>query len=257
MAPQRNDPERPVTAEDIHAFVDNALSPEDARRVTVYLAENPGAIAIAEDYRMINTALQSHTEHFLTEPVSPAHLRAVYGPRPPFLRIAAAAALLALGVGIGWLARDFREPETGVLEQLAQASGTVWVTYAPDIEHPVELTADEAPKLGAWLTDRIGQSVPIPRMDDLGYKFLGGRLLTGAGKPAAMLMYEDADARRLVVYVSPEYTGDGPTGMHFRQHGDAAMMVWANGRTGFAVAGPFSEEALTEAAKLVRDQFSS
>jgi anti-sigma factor RsiW len=257
MAPHQNDSEHPIMADNIHAFVDGELSDEVAQRVAAYLSENPEAMDIAEDYRFINAAIRSQTQHLLLEPVAPDHLRIVRDFRPAIMQAAAAVVLLAAGMGTGWLARDFQDRDVGVLDQLAHASNAVWITYAPDTTHPVELSAAEAPQLGAWLTDRIGQSVPIPRMDDLGFKFLGGRLLTGDGKPAAMLMYEDSRGRRLIVYVSPELTGDGPTGMHYREQGTAAMMVWANGKTGFAVAGPFSEAELTNAAQLVRAQFSS
>lgn len=244
-----------VTAEDIHAYVDGQLGEDSAAIVRAWLAENPEAAAVAEDYRLINAAIRSRADAAEMTPVPIEQIAAVQARRSLLPAVAAAAVLLAVGAGAGWFLRGYATPEPSVLDQLAMASGAVWATYAPDARRPVEVAA--ADDLSHWLTNRVGQDVRVPALDALGLTFVGGRLVTGEAGPAAMLMYQDVAGRRLIVYVSPELAGDGPTGMHFRPRPEAGAVIWANGKTGFGVAGPFTEGELTEAAMSVRDSFAT
>lgn len=252
---KRRDNDPTVTAEDIHAYVDGQLGEDAAAIVRDFLAQNPEAAAVAEDYRMFNEAIRLRAGAADGTPVPMAQLAAVQGRRSILPAVAASVALLAVGIGSGWVLRGYATPEPSVLDQLAMASGTVWATYAPDARRPIEVAA--ADDLSRWLTNRVGQEVRVPALDALGLAFVGGRLVTGETGPAAMLMYQDTGGRRLVVFVSPELAGDGPTGMHFRPRPDAGAVIWANGKTGFGVAGPFTEGELTDAAKAVRDGFAA
>lgn len=254
MAP-KHDSETKVTAEDLHAYVDGQLGENAAAIVRKHLAATPEAAAVAEDYRMINQAIRSRADSAARTPVPMGQIAAVRGRRRLLPTVAAAIALLSAGAGTGWFVRGSVMVEPSVLDQLALASGAVWTTYAPDARRPVEVVA--ADDLSRWLTNRVGQDVRVPALDVLGFTFVGGRLVAGETGPAAMLMYQDQAGRRLVVYVSPELVGHGPTGMHFRRQRDAGAVIWANGKTGFGVAGPFTEGELTDAARAVRDGFSS
>jgi len=246
-----------ITPDQIHAYVDGELAAEDARRVAEALRSDPEAAAQAEDYRLINTLLQDAVEEAASGPVPRRHFDAVRGGRWAWGRMAVAASvLLAVGGLGGWLAHGALNPPADVLDRLALASSDVWLTYAPDAKRPVELAAADSGELATWLSSRIGQSVPIPNLGELGFSFIGGRLLASDGGPAAMLMYEAAGGKRLVVYVSPSLSGTGPTGMHYREKAGWGAMVWANGRTGFAVSGPFEEDQLMPAALVVRTRFT-
>ncbi|WP_129636054.1 anti-sigma factor [Tropicimonas sp. IMCC6043] len=244
-----------VTVEDIHAYIDGELSDHAAALVRAYLHEHPDAAEVAADYEAINAAILSRSARADALPVPEEHIKAVRGRRRAPL-LAASVALIAAGASAGWVAHGMFSPQTNVLDNLARETGANWVTYAPDARRPVELAAADAAQLADWLTNRTGRSVAVPMLDDQGFTFLGGRLVAGETRPAAMLMYQDTTGRRLVVLMSPEFTGDGPTGMHFRRQTESASVIWANGKEGFGVAGPFSEEELRRAAVAVRDGFA-
>lgn len=98
-------------------------------------------------------------------------------------------------------------------------------------------------------------SLTIPRLGDLGFELVGGRLIVGEHAPAALLMYENDEGRRIVLYVRndlPEGEGEAP--MKYERHADTGVVAWAQGTTGFGLAGGFSEKELLPAAQLVQAQ---
>lgn len=244
-----------VTVEDIHSYIDGELSDDAAVLVRAYLDAHPDAAAVAEDYREINAAILSRAAMADSLPLPERHIDAV-NRRPHAPLVAASVALLAAGAVAGWVAHASLTPRSDVLDILAREAGASWATYAPDARRPVEIAAEDTLQLELWLTNRTGRVIAVPALDDQGLTFLGGRLVTGENKPAALLMYQDTAGRRLVVLMSPEFAGDGPTGMHFRRQPDSAAVIWANGQEGFGVAGPFSEDELRRAAVAVRDGFA-
>ncbi|MCV2866406.1 anti-sigma factor family protein [Albidovulum sediminicola] len=244
-----------ITVEDIHAYVDGELSEDAAALVRDFLDKHPEAATVAEDYRAINAAILTRAAMADRVPLPERHIEAVNRkPRAPL--IAASLALMAAGAAAGWVAHAVLTPRPDVLDLLASEAGASWATYAPDARRPVEIAAADASQLVRWLANRTGRSVVVPTLDDQGLAFMGGRLVAGGNRPAALLMYQDSAGRRLVVLMSPEFAGDGPTGMHFRRQTESAAVIWANGKEGFGVAGPFSEEELKRAAVVVRDSFA-
>jgi anti-sigma factor RsiW len=88
---------------------------------------------------------------------------------------------------------------------------------------------------------------------DQGFELVGGRLLPdGAGK-SAQLMYQDADGRRITVYLrKPEAGSD--TAFRYEQHGKLAMFYWIEEKCGFALVGKLPKERLLALAKSIYDQ---
>ena len=74
--------------------------------------------------------------------------------------------------------------------------------FVPEVRHPVEVTAKDEAHLVQWLTRRLGAPVKAPVLQAEGFRLLGGRLLSGTEAPRAQFMYEDANGRRLTLYVT-------------------------------------------------------
>lgn len=273
----------PITADDLHAYADGLLPAIRVRQVEAYLADNPAETARVAEYRAINRALGQVFDDVITEPVPDEMLDIVTrkerfsGPQlVPLLRrwtpssgshgvasypgsrmlIAASLSWLAIGLGVGWIANGSLAPGTDPFARLTRAAQTAYVVYSPEKLHPVEVSAEQSDHLSSWLSNRLGRHVPIPSLMDLGYSFVGGRLLTGHEKPAAMLMYQNTKGQRLVLYVSTELDPAQDAPMEFEQSPDAAVVTWARAGTGFGVAGSFDEDELMPAANLLRAQIS-
>ncbi len=256
-APMNENPNAAITTDDLHAYVDGHLLPERAEQVEAYLAAHPEAAAEVADYRRINAALHESFDGVFDEPVPSAHADLIRRRRPLLgFPMAAAIAGLIVGVGAGWFAHGLGSADRAILDQLAESSSAAYVVYSPEKRHPVEVTAADDVHLSAWLSNRMGMSLPIPKLNNLGFELVGGRLMVSETSPAALLMYENDDGRRVVLYVRNDLRSTDSTDMQFARKGEAGVVTWADGASGFGLAGGFSEQELLPAAHLIRAQLS-
>jgi anti-sigma factor RsiW len=137
------------------------------------------------------------------------------------------------------------------------------VVYQPEKRHPVEVGADQQDHLVQWLSKRLGQPLKLPSLDDQGFHLVGGRLLpSGESKGVlarAQFMYEDAQGRRLTLYVSTgAASAEVPVGFRMTQQTENGQVTrslyWIDGRLGYALNGAFDEARLRELAQRVHEQ---
>jgi len=117
--------------------------------------------------------------------------------------------------------------------------------------------ADEEQHLCQWLTRRLGTDVKAPKLDALGFKLVGGRLLPSDKGPAALLMYEDTDKRRLTLYQVRGTPQPGSGEFRFAEENGVNVFSWFEGNAGFALAGKLGRDELLRAAKATYDGFKS
>ena len=248
-----------VTKDDLHALADGRLTPERAEEVKAYLRNHPARAAEVEDYRRINRALGVVFDSVLEEPIPAAQIAVAQGTRPRLAApLVAAAAGLVLGVGLTWFAQGFGGGGGDfVLDQLAEKSAAAYAVYAPEVRHPVEVAASEAEHLSAWLSNRMGMAFRIPRLGDLGFELIGGRLMIGDRAPAALLMYENSQGRRLIFYLRNDLSEAGTSEPRYVRSGETGVVTWFGDATGFGLAGAFVEDELLPVAQSLKAQLSS
>ncbi len=259
MMDKMKDKDNPVfTTDDLHAYVDKKLSPERKNQVEAYLASHPKAAAEIADYQKINSAIYETFDDGFDTPVSSAQISLArdWHPRRRLIPVMTAAAGLLLGIGLGWFSRDLNNSDRPYLEQLAQRSSAAYVVYSPEKQHPVEVSGSDASYLSSWLSTRMDMSFRIPKLGDLGFELIGGRLMIGETSPAAMLMYENKEGRRIVLYVRNDIPPTKATKMLYARTAKTGVVTWAGGTVGFGLAGGFTENELKSAAQVVRAQFS-
>lgn len=245
------------TTDDLHAFVDGRLAPDRMEAVEAYIAAHPEAAAAVADYRRIDAALHEAYDGVFDEPLPAGHVALIRDRRLRFaVPMAAAVAGLLVGIGLGLAWRGGTGADQSQLLALAEGSSAAYVVYAPEKRHPVEVAAAEADHLSAWLSNRMGMSLPIPRLGDLGFELVGGRLLVGENAPAALLMYENAQGRRIVLYVRNDLSAGEGAPMRYLRQADTGVVAWSDGSRGFGLAGGFSEKELLPAAQSVLAQLS-
>ncbi|HUL92763.1 MAG TPA: anti-sigma factor [Burkholderiales bacterium] len=244
---------KPISEAELHAYVDGGLS-EGARVETeAWLRAHPEEAERMRAYTEQNALLRSLYDPVLDEPV-PAALLSV---RPRgWRRYALAAAIFALGIGLGWLVRGQFVTSQVVPVSFARQAATAHAVYAPEVRHPVEVAANEEGHLVAWLSKRLGTTLHAPKLAPLGYELIGGRLLSGPQGPVAHFMYQDARGQRLTLYVSRQRGEPRDTAFRFSQEERISVFYWVDGNFGYALSGEMRKDQLLQVAEVVYKQLN-
>jgi len=244
---------KPVTEDELHAYVDGTLLEGSRSGVEAWLASHPEDAERLRAYAEQDSLLRTLYNPILEEPV-PAALLTV---RPRAWRVyAAAAAIFALGLGLGWLVRGMLIAPQMVPLSLARQAATAHVVYAPEVRHPVEVTVDEEEHLVRWLSKRLGTTLTAPKLGPLGYDLIGGRLLSGTQGPVAHFMYQDSRGQRLTLYVSRQKGEPRDTAFRFSQESRVAVFYWVDGNFGYALSGEMRRDQLLKVADVVYKQLN-
>jgi len=256
--------ERPITEDDLHAFVDDKLDGLRRAEITVYLDAYPAVAARVTAWRTQRQQLRDALASIVAEPLPlELNLRRMLGThanetswrgkwRMPWWAMSAAASLLlAVGGAGGWMARGMDgATDLMVLGHEAIASYSV---YAPDRLRPVELRAQDKPLLATWAQERIGYPIAIPELEASGYRFMGGRVVAGTQGAAVLLMYDDDQGTRLVMLAQPMQKRNDST-MTSVAAGDVHGFVWSDGGFGYSLVGAAAPERLHPLANAIRQQ---
>lgn len=250
---------RPITEDDLHAYVDNVLEPERRAEVGSYLADHPDVAkrvsGFADQREMLRTALAPIAEEPLPAELN---LSRIIGnrrrrPAPAWWAI---AAMLLLGVGGlgGWVVRSTLETSSSGLAALAQEAAYSYNVYAPDRVRPVEIRASDAAQLVQWASGRLNRPVRVPDLASSGYRLMGGRLVATQHGPAAMFMYDNDRGGRVVVLTRPMSSADQNAPMMAQSNGSATGFAWADSGIGYSLVGEAPAETLRPVANEVRRQ---
>ncbi|WP_031338005.1 anti-sigma factor, partial [Rhodopseudomonas sp. B29] len=247
------------------AYVDGRLDDSRRAEVEAYLAANPEVAAQIDSDIADRDALRARLAPIAAEPIparlSIPHLQA--SRRGSLTRttgaIAAALACLLIGGGAGFgLAEHLyhTRPTALAAAPVADDAMLAWRTYAVEVAHPVEVAADQEDHLVKWLSKRLGRKLTAPKLDSLGLKLIGGRLLPSGAAPAAQFMYEDAQGRRVTVYVRPGGAGE-PSAFRFEQTGNLAAFSWIDAKLSYAVVAQTNRDHLLGIARAIYDQYEA
>ncbi|WP_374367278.1 anti-sigma factor [Dongia sp.] len=252
---------RPITEDDLHAFVDLALAPSRQAEIAEYLATHPDVAERVEDYRAQRGALRAAFAPIAEEPVPPELNVARMASTRRSMRVstwrAAAAVLLLLGSGAtGWSLHGWMERVPVGIAALAQEAAASYAVYAPDHIRPVEIRADDRASLVAWASERLGHPVTVPDLAAAGYRFMGGRLVATTHGAAILFMYDDDRGTRLVILSRP-MAAERDTPMAEHIDGAIAGFTWADAGIGYSLVGPLTPDRLHPLADDVRRQISS
>ena len=237
----------------VDGHLDEALRPE----VEAYLADNPADAERLAAHGAQKQALHALYDPILDEPVPAAMRRPPGAPwRQPFIRMAATVALIIVGGAGGWWLHGIEENRNPAVAGLAESAAVAYAVFTPEVLHPVEVTAENEAHLVKWLSKRLGTSLRVPSLLDLGYGLVGGRLLAGRSGPAALFVYEDRGGERLTVYVRRSEPASGETAFRFAASDQIGVFYWIDGPLGYAIAGEISRPRLLDVANNIYRQLN-
>jgi anti-sigma factor RsiW len=264
-----------ISNEQISAWVDGELDAVERDRIQAWLHDHPQELALAQAWADDRAALAAAFGPVLAEPV-PEALLATVARRPStetaprWLMAAAAAGLLVAGALLGgggvwqWQSRlqQQRLAEQVSIQLTQQAAGTAagWVqraafahtVYVAESRHVVEVKAHEE-HLSRWLTRRIEIPVKLFDLREQGFELVGGRLLPDGPGKSAQLMYQDAQQRRVTVYLRKPDKGTDAA-FRYEQQGRLGMFYWIESGAGYALAGELPKATLLDLAQAIYKQ---
>jgi len=256
--------ERPITEDELHAFVDERLDGVRHAEVTAYLETHLDVATCMMAWRTQRQQLRAALAPIAAEPLPPElNLRQMVGaPAParwwhrwgrlPWWAMNVAASMLLFVGGIsGWLLRGM-DGSAGLMT-LGHEALASYSVYAPDQSRPVELRAQDQPLLVTWAQERTGYPIAIPDLTASGYRFMGGRVVAGVHGAAVLLMYDDDKQTRLVMLAQPmpERTDSKMTPV---AAGNVHGFVWSDKGFGYSLVGAAAPENLHPLANVIRQQ---
>jgi anti-sigma factor RsiW len=271
----------PASDAELHAFVDGQLEPARLPAVLAHLQTDAEAAARVAQWQRQRLELRRLARAQELAPgmaeVPPALTAGVLRHagrarrRSAGWRAVAAAGWLAVGLGAGVLGTRLADRPAGAPVTLAGRTAdaaappafvrdalAAHAVYVPERRHPVEVGADEEAHLVQWLGRRLGVPLKAPALQAQGFRLLGGRLLPGEGTPRAQFMYEDAQGRRLTLYLSLFRDGEGPAETAFRstRDGTRETFYWVESRLGYALSAELPRAELSALATEVYRQLA-
>ncbi|WP_457095486.1 anti-sigma factor family protein [Lysobacter sp. P5_B9] len=249
---------RPITEDDLHAYVDDALDTERHAEVSEYLRLNADVAQRFSSYRRQRDELRAAFGPVIREPI-PAALNLEHiiesRRRPRWVPLQAAAAALLIGLGGvgGWFSHAQLHSAPAGIEALAEEAVDSYEVHTPDRVRPVELRASDRITLVNWASERLGRRVIVPDLSGSGYRFMGGRLVATAHGPAVLFMYDDDRGTRLVMLSRPMAI-ERDTPMKLHSHGVLAGYAWVTRGIGYSLVGPVAADRIHPLANEMRRQ---
>lgn len=251
--------DRPITEDELHAYVDGRLDIVRNAEVSIYLEKHPDIAARFASYAVQRNILRTVFDPFAEEPV-PTRLNVKHmiaarrqNRASSWRFTAAAVVLLFVGGSGGWFIRDRMAPPNEGVAALAREASASYTTYASDRIRPVELRADNAVELVDWATERLGRKPVLPDLSKSGYRLMGGRIVSSPHGAGLMLMYDNDRGTRLVMLTRP-MIADAEKTMTPHSEGLVDGWSWASRGMGYSLVGTLSSEALHPVADDIRKQ---
>jgi anti-sigma factor RsiW len=260
-----------IDDEILSAWVDGELDATERERVRAWLTSHPEDMARVQAWLADRAALAELFKPVLQEP-APEALRAIVWrgqgrlQAPRWAIAAAAAGLLVAGAVLGgggvwqWQQQRHAQQLAQLRLQLAPGTAQGWVQraafahsiYVAEPRHAVEVKAQEE-HLSRWLTRRIDIPVKLFDLREQGFELVGGRLLPDGPGKSAQLMYQDAQQRRVTVYLRKPEEGS-EVAFRYEQHGKLGMFYWVEEGAGYALVGELPRATLLALCEAIYKQ---
>lgn len=253
---------RPISEEDLHAYIDGALSGARRAEVEAYFDGNPHIAERFGRFAQQRDSLRAALGPIADEPVppqlNPAHLVASRRRswRPQWAALAACL-LVALGGAGGWTLRGMGADSEVGIAALAKEASYSYAVFGSDPVRAVEVSADDQGGLVRWLENRLARQVYVPDLAEAGFQLIGGRVVATQNGPAGLLMYDDTAGRRIAILMRPMIEQDRNARMAQQRRGDVIGYSWADNGMGYSLVGQDGTRSLHPIANEARRQFLS
>ncbi len=248
-----------INEDDLHAYADGLLPADRRAEVEAWLAAHPEDDARVQAWAAQNRALHTAFDEILNEPLPLELVRAASRRQVKPMQWYRAVAAVLVVTGVGLLGYGIGLHNAGRQIQYAslpQAAAVAHVVYTPEVRHPVEVEAQHADHLVAWLSKRLGHELHAPDFKAQGFDLLGGRLLPGETGPVAQFMYQDGLNRRITLYVRRDDAKRAETSFRHAREDGVEVFYWVDRGLGYALSGNVDQADMGRLAEAAYRQIS-
>jgi anti-sigma factor RsiW len=246
----------PISEADLHAYADSILPEGRRAEVEAFLAEHPEEADKVRAYQRQNQALRALLDPVLEEPIPYRLMLEGRWRRFPALQSGALLACFVLGIAVGWWLWGREADRRNEAMAFVRRAAIAHLVYAPEVRHPVEVSADQEEHLVQWLSKRLGAPLRAPHLSNLGYQLVGGRLLPGGEGPVAQFMYQDERGKRLTLYLRPGSEPHQDATFRFVQEGTVKVLYWFGDKLSCAVSGDVDKAELMKVADAIYQELN-
>lgn len=259
---------RHVAEDELHAYVDGVLPPEDRERVESYLSSYPRERQRVEAYRRQNVRLHRLFDWYAQIPDTDAYgyraLAARYARMERRLtrinkafRAAVAVFALAIAGGTGWFAASLSEgsptESRGFIEQAVEAhvlsglqDGSAGLAGGK-----VKWGADRPRWIGSDFRP-VAQWAPDFRAE--GYALVQGAILPTGWGPAVHFLYSGKDGARVSLFIAGGAAGLGEISETAVERNGLAVIQLRRGKNVFSLVGDVTAATLAALARIAGEQ---
>jgi anti-sigma factor RsiW len=236
----------PPSVRDLHAYVDHQLSDADRRLVETYLVAHPKVAAQVEAWQQDAQQLRAALSGALQQPANPDLDPAVIRQRlkRQSRRNLASAAVLLIAVSVGglsgWQAREMTM--VGASPPMTDAM-QAYRMFAQQGILPADFKVQSNGDMQAWLDHYFTQANRMPDLQNAGFKAVSGRLLSTEQGPAAMVLYEDQNGRKVSFYIRPPGPKNNLLPRGSRRDGELQAEYWSGAGYNYAMVSPADSPA--------------
>jgi anti-sigma factor RsiW len=248
----------PLSDDDVHAYADDKLPESRKAMIATALERDPMLAARIAAIRRQNADLRDAFDPWLAEPLPRELIAAAQPPRGARparsaweLPALASAAALVIGVGLGWMGRGEVLQLQGTPTTFPRQAALTHALYATDVNRPVEIWANEEDRLVRWLSKRLNFALHAPNLHAMGYELVGGRLVAGNARPAALFMYENADKQRISLLVRKDNESTSESAFRYAFEDGVGVFYWIDDNCGYALSGRVDKAQLLAIARVV------
>ncbi|MEP6997682.1 MAG: anti-sigma factor [Betaproteobacteria bacterium] len=254
----------PLSDDDVHAYADGKLPEARRASVAAALEADPVLAARVAAIRQQNADLRDAFDPWLAEPLPRELIAAAQPPggrKPPRTRWAlpalASAATLVIGIGLGWMGRGEVLQLEGTPTTFPREAALTHALYATDPNRPVEIWANEEDRMVRWLSKRLNFPLHAPNLHAMGYDLVGGRLVAGNQRPAALFMYENADKQRISLLVRKDNEHTSESAFRYALEDGVGVFYWIDDACGYALSGRVDRAQLLAIARVVYGELAA
>lgn len=254
-----------IQEQDLHAYVDQQLSPQKVKAVEALIRKDPQIAAKIHHWQQQNKLITQHfsddafdemparlnINHFKEDNLNPSSSIPWY-----YSMVASFFLMLVSGV-IGWYLHDLSSSSLKPRISFVNSAISAYEVFSVEILHPVEVSVDKKDHLVKWLSKRVEHPLKVPKLEQYGYKLLGGRLLAmKKGRPAAQFMFEDNAGERITLLISKS-TSYKDHSFLFKNEKSVNAFYWMDSNIAYSVSGKIQRDKLQSLSQGIYQQINA